>query len=367
MGASPCVFSERIGVSTTTGGAFPNCPLPGAFVFGLAIALFAAAAKQIPAPPVSPATSLLPSGTKAFCELAYVTGGHERQKLDLFVPGQPGEPRPLLIWIHGGGWRQGDKANCPPLRLGYTREGYAVASINYRLSGDAIFPAQIEDCKAAIRWLRARAKPYRLDSKRFGVWGRSAGGHLVALIGTSGGVPEFDVGADPDVSSRVQAVCDFSGPTDLLQIEARAAPESLLRRDPPSSNEWRFIGGPIQDPKNRARVIQASPVTHVSTDDPPFLIVHGDKDGAVPYRQSELLYAALKRAGIPVHFHTIKGMVHGFVAAGQGLNFSGPEIPALARTFFDHHLLGKPTAAARWPAAMTSASEVQPDSVPPNP
>ncbi|MBI4624978.1 MAG: alpha/beta hydrolase [Verrucomicrobia bacterium] len=288
----------------------------------------------VPAPATNPAEQrpTVPRGTKASYDLAYVDRGHERQKLDLFVPDQPGGSRPLLIWIHGGGWRQGDKANCPPLRLGYTKEGYAVASVNYRLGGDAIFPAQIADCKAAIRWLRAHAHHYDLDPNRFGIWGRSAGGHLVALLGTSGGVQEFDTGGHLDVSSRVQAVCDFCGPTDLLQIEAHAAPDALIRRDPPSSNEWRFIGGPLQDPKNRARVIQASPVTHVTPDDPPFLIVHGDQDAAVPYRQSELLYSALERAGVRVHFHTIKGMVHGFVAAGQGLNFSGPEIPALART-----------------------------------
>jgi acetyl esterase/lipase len=148
------------------------------------------------------------AGVKAHRDLVYVEGGHERHKLDLYLPEKAEGPLPLLIWVHGGGWQNGSKDGCPPLRAGYIERGYAVASINYRLSGHAVFPAQIEDCKAAIRWLRAHAKEYNLDAKRFGVWGSSAGGHLVALIGTSGDVKEFDVGDHLDQSSRVQAVCD---------------------------------------------------------------------------------------------------------------------------------------------------------------
>ena len=123
---------------------------------------------------------------KTLRDLAYVSGGHARQKLDLYLPKSDG-PLPLVIWIHGGGWRQGTKGgNLPALRL--ARRGYAVASLDYRLSGDAKFPAQIEDCKAAVRWLRAHVKKYNLNPDRFGAWGSSAGGHLVALLGTSGGV-----------------------------------------------------------------------------------------------------------------------------------------------------------------------------------
>ncbi len=142
-----------------------------------------------PAPQVQtfgPRANRVPQGVTAHRDLAYVTSGHDRQKLDLYVPDQPDGPLPLIIWVHGGGWAAGSKDGCPPLRGGYTRRGYAVASIGYRLSGDAIFPAQIEDCKAAIRWLRAHAKEYNLDPDHFAAWGSSAGGHLVALLGTSG-------------------------------------------------------------------------------------------------------------------------------------------------------------------------------------
>ena len=158
----------------------------------------------------------VPEGVQAHRDLAYVADGHERHKLDLFVPEKADGPLPLIIWVHGGGWQNGSKDGCPPLRGGYAGRGYAVASINYRLSQHAPFPAQIEDCKAATRWLRAHAREYNLDPNRFGVWGSSAGGHLVALLGTSGDVKAFEVGANLDQSSRVQAVCDYYGPTDFI-------------------------------------------------------------------------------------------------------------------------------------------------------
>src|SRR5437868_4772034 len=186
-------------------------------VFALLLALVVSASAQTPPTKKggSPPVPQVPAGTKAHRDLEYVANGHERNKLDLFVPESADGPLPLIIWVHGGGWQAGSKDGCPPLRGGHTQRGYAVASINYRLSGHAPFPAQIEDCKAAIRWLRAHAKEYNLDPKRFGVWGSSAGGHLVALLGTSGDVKEFDVGANLDQSSRVQAVCDYFGPTDF--------------------------------------------------------------------------------------------------------------------------------------------------------
>jgi acetyl esterase/lipase len=152
-----------------------------------ATAVFTQPADAQPFPGGASPVPRVPQGVKTHRDLAYVVNGHERQKLDLFVPEKADGPLPLIIWIHGGGWQNGSKDGCPPLRNGYTEHGYAVASINYRLSGHAVFPAQIEDCKAAIRWLRAHAEEYSLDPQRFGVWGSSAGGHLAALVGTSGG------------------------------------------------------------------------------------------------------------------------------------------------------------------------------------
>ncbi len=279
----------------------------------------------------------LPVGVKAQRDLAYVSGGHERQKLDLFLPEKAEAPLPLIIWIHGGAWSAGSKEGCPPLRQGFVARGYAVASLNYRLSGDALFPAQIEDCKAAIRWLRAHAKDYGLNPDRFGVWGSSAGGHLVALVGTSGDVQAFDVGANPGVSSRVQAVCDYYGPTDLTQMDAHALPGGQ-KHDPTNSPESRLIGGAIQE--NKAKAARVNPITYVTPDDPPFLIVHGDADPLVPHHQSELLFAALKQAGVSVHFHTIKG-------AGHGQGFGGREIEDMVTGFFDACLKGSTPPPAK--------------------
>ena len=268
----------------------------------------------------------VPEGTKALRDLAYVEGGHERHKLDLFVPESAAGPLPLIIWVHGGGWQNGSKEGCPPLRAGYTSRGYAVASINYRLSGHAPFPAQIEDCKAAIRWLRAHAQEYKLDPKRFGVWGSSAGGHLVALLGTSGDVKQFDVGANLDQSSRVQAVCDYYGPTDFTVFVTTPGYERHADEDSP---EARLLGAAVLKSGDKASLV--NPITYVSGDDPPFLIVHGDQDKTVPLNQSQLLFDALKKAGTSVHFHTIRG-------AGHGNGFGGRDIDTMVSAFFEKTL-----------------------------
>jgi len=263
-------------------------------------------------------------------DLEYVPAGHERNKLDLYLPKQAGKETPdklpLIIWIHGGAWRAGSKGNCPATR--FLRKGYAVASINYRLSQHAIFPAQIEDCKAAVRWLRANSNQYGLETNRIGVWGSSAGGHLVALLGTTGDVKEFDKGGNLNVSSRVQAVCDYFGPTDFTKISNFP---SSIRHDAPDSPESKLLGGPIQ--QNKEACQRANPITYVTKDDPPFLIVHGDQDHTVPHNQSQLLYEALTKAGVQVKFHTVEGAGHG--------RFKSPEVNKMVDDFFDRHLKGK--------------------------
>jgi acetyl esterase/lipase len=269
----------------------------------------------------------VPAGVKEQRDLAYVEGGHERHKLDLYLPEKAAGPLPLIIWVHGGGWQNGSKDGCPPLRAGYIEKGYAVASINYRLSGHAVFPAQIEDCKAAIRWLRAHAKEYSLDPQRFGVWGSSAGGHLVALIGTSGDVKEFDVGANLNQSSRVQAVCDYYGPTDFTVFVTTPGYESHATD---ASPEAKLLGGAVMQNKDKAT--RVNPLTYVTKDDPPFLIVHGDKDPTVPLNQSQLLFEALKKTEVSAHFHTIHGAGHG------GPGFTGKNIDDMVSTFFDERL-----------------------------
>jgi len=268
----------------------------------------------------------LPPGTHVVRDVAYVTGGHERQKLDLFLPAT-GTNLPLIVWVHGGAWRTGSKESCPALF--FLKEGYAVASINYRLSRHAVFPAQIQDAKAAIRWLRAHAHEHGIDPDRIGVWGSSAGGHLVALLGTTGTVKEFDTGEYLEVSNRVQAVCDWFGPTDFTRMNQFPG---TMDHDAPDSPESQLLGGPVQE--NRDKAARANPVTYVTKDDPPFLIMHGDKDPLVPLNQSELLADALKQAGVEVTFHIVPGAGHGF---------GGPQNLDLVRDFFTRHLHPAPS------------------------
>ena len=278
-------------------------------------------------PQRAPEPPKIPEGVTVHRDLAYVTDGHERQKLDLYTPDE-GENLPLIIWVHGGAWMGGNKTRYVP--RAYLKSGYAGASLNYRLSQHAIFPAQIEDLKAAVRWLRANAETYRLDPNRFAAWGSSAGGHLVAMLGTTGGVNEFEVGENLEVSSQVQAVVDYYGPTDFLQMDTYRLPDGLVH-DAPDSPESKLVGGPIQEHKDR--VAKANPITYVSKEDPPFLIIHGDQDKLVPYHQSVLLNDALKKATVPVTFYKVEGGGHGW--------FKDPKVPELTKTFLEQHL--KPT------------------------
>lgn len=261
----------------------------------------------------------LPPGTKVLRDIEYIKDGHERNKLDLYLPEEAKGPLPLIVWVHGGAWRAGSKERC--LALPLVAKGYAIASINYRLSQHDTFPAQIEDCKAAIRWLRANSKKYNLDPQRFGAWGSSAGGHLVALLGTTGDVKEFDSkGGNLQESSRVQAVCDWFGPADFQRTIGGRADSPVAQ----------LLGGPPEE--NKEKAAKASPVTHASKDDPPFLIMHGDEDPSVPIKQSELLAEALKKAGVEVTLHTLKGAKHG------GPEFNSPESMKMIADFFDKHL-----------------------------
>jgi acetyl esterase/lipase len=185
------------------------------------------------------------------------------------------------------------------------------------MSQESIFPAQIEDSKCAIRFLRAKAKEYNLDPNRIGVWGGSAGGHLSALLGTSANVKKLEgAGGWSDQSSRVQAVCDFCGPTDFLLWGDTAHPAVP-----------KLLGGKVSEVKERAA--DASPVMHITKDVPPFLIVHGDKDNVVPLSQSEKLNDGLKKIGADVTLH---------VVAGGGHVFASPEIDRMVAEFFDKHL-----------------------------
>jgi acetyl esterase/lipase len=263
----------------------------------------------------------LPEGVELLRDVQYGMGGGRPLKMHILRPKTaPRELMPVVVWIHGGGWQAGNKDSGIRLLAPFAGRGYFCASIEYRLSGEAKFPAQIEDCKCAIRFLRAKAKQFHLDPDRIGVWGASAGGHLVALLGTSAYVKELEgQGGWPEYSSRVQAVCDFCGPTDL----ARLAAKSKNANNPIT----KLLGGPPAEHKKMADL--ANPITHVTKDAPPFLIVHGDEDTTVLPAQSEMLRDTLKKVGVPVTLH---------VAVGQGHGLGGAEITRVVQEFFDRHL-----------------------------
>ena len=267
----------------------------------------------------------VPTGAKRVDDVVYAKVGARELHVDVVMPSDaPAKPRPCVVWVHGGGWSKGThKAN---QAAGLAGKGYVAASVEYRLSGEAIYPAQIQDCKAAIRFLRAHAKDYGIDPNRIGVWGGSAGGHLVALMGTTGGVKELEgTEGNPKESSRVQAVCDYFGPTNLM-----ASPKWIAT--PPQISA--LLGGSPKDKPELARL--ASPVKFVDPKDPPFLIVHGEEDRLVPIAQSEGLYEALKKAGVPVSFVRVKNAGHGFT--GIDIQPTREEINASVLAFFDKEL-----------------------------
>jgi acetyl esterase/lipase len=280
----------------------------------------------------------LPAGFTAEYDIQYIPNGDSAQTLDLYYPEKPAEkPQPLLVWVHGGGWTGGSKTQVP--YLNELTLGYVVASIEYRFSQKAIFPGQIQDCQAAIRWLRAHAKKYSIDPDHIGVGGASAGGHLVALLGTSGGKHVFPpIGGNEDKSDRVQAVCDLFGPADFWTVVKQAAEDKTVKNifkwnegDPYS----RLIGAKLGQDKGKCDAV--SPVHYVSKDDPPFLILHGDRDALVPYAQSVELAELLTRAGVPVTLQRFPGAGHG------GPAFGLPAVTQLMNAFFDKYLKGVDT------------------------
>src|SRR4051794_17768054 len=251
-------------------------------------------------------------------------------RLDIYSPKSITHPLPVVLWIFGNRWSRGSKNHPPPLDL--MSQGYSVVSIDYRLSGEAAFPAAINDCKAAVRWIRANAVGYHFDPDHIGAWGHSAGGHLAALLGTSGGVAELEGGGDNlNFSSRVQAVCDMSGPSDIVQFYEAVSNSNEGMASIAKSSIEQFLGGSVE--QNRAKAIAASPTTYVSKGDPPFLIIHGKNDKTIPVSQSEVLASKLKAAGVPVILIVDDNRGH-----GVGGRAFAPEITS----FFDKYLKAGP-------------------------
>ncbi len=279
----------------------------------LAVVVLAALAAPVAAQKKPPK---LPAGVEVERDLVYAVRGDRAMKLDLYRPEKFEGALPVVVWVHGGGWKNGSKDRCPAVWL--VPHGYAVASINYRLTGVAQWPAQMDDCRASIRWLRKNAEKYGLDGDHVGVWGGSAGGHLVALMGT---LPKAE---DEAVSSQVQAVCDWYGPSDLLTMPPNLGPNKA------TSNGAKLLGATVVEVPELAKKVSA--FHQVSKEDAPFLIVHGDKDPGVPLEQSRKLHEALTAAGVPSTLHVVEGAGHG------GKRFQTDEVRSVVRAFFDEHL-----------------------------
>ncbi|MBI4788346.1 MAG: alpha/beta hydrolase [Chloroflexi bacterium] len=290
-----------------------------------------------PTTTVSPAPTVAPRPAQATParlgqaqkDVTYCTAGGVALKMDIYPPKSlNGKPAPVVVYVHGGGWRSGDKDSGAGIRdlPELARRGYLVASINYRLAPEHKWPAQIQDVKCAIRYLRANAATYNLDPNRIGAIGGSAGGHLVAMLGVTDKSAGFDVGEYLDQSSRVQAVVDLFGPSDLtasgfIQSQAKLGKEVFGVTSP-------------RDPI----LAQASPVTYITKDDPPFLILQGDQDTTVPPAQSQELYDRLQAAGVPATLVMVKNAGHSFAPVGGAISPSLADLAKMTADFFDKHL-----------------------------
>ncbi|WP_159945035.1 MULTISPECIES: alpha/beta hydrolase [unclassified Nocardiopsis] len=254
--------------------------------------------------------------------------------LDLYRPASGDRPVPVVLWLHGGGWFTGDRTLAPDLSRRVRATGCAVASVEYRLSGQALFPAQLHDVRSAIRFLRARAGEYGLDPRAVAVWGASAGGHLAALAGLTGHLDALPGEEDTDGDPSVQAVAESYGPVDLAAVVAESAPPGGAAASP----EARLLGGP---PSERAELARhASPLTWVTPAAPPFQISHGTADTLVRPGQSELLHEALAAAGVPSELYLVEGYKHGF------LNPAGRLDVRIARAMDDGRLADEGPAPA---------------------
>ncbi|PQO27726.1 alpha/beta hydrolase [Blastopirellula marina] len=277
-------------------------------------------------------TNLLPSAQAAeprvTKDLEYANVDGQSLKLDLYRPEADGGP--LVVWIHGGGWQGGSKNSCPIQWL--TEQGFSVASISYRFTDKAIFPAQIHDCKGAIRWLRAHRGEYGYSTDKIAVAGSSAGGHLAALLGTSGDVKELEgtVGGNLDQSSRVDCVADYYGATDFV-LRSKTQPQ---RANQKGSTVYKLLGGGADQMVEQAKL--ASAVFHVTPDDPPFLVLHGEKDNTVLLDQSERMKEVYDEAKLPLKLIVIPNAGH-----GGKVFYSGQNRQAL-EAFLKKHLQPQP-------------------------
>jgi acetyl esterase/lipase len=264
-------------------------------------------------------------------DVTYCTADDVALEMDLYSPPatDSGSPAPVVVYVHGGGWQRGDKSNISGRRSvveELTARGYLVAAIDYRLAPQYEWPAQIEDVKCAVRYLRANDSTYDIDPDRIGAWGGSAGGHLVALLGlTDANAGLEGQGGYAEQSSSVQAVVDMFGPTDLTSSDfASNARASKIAEA--------VFGGSTET------LMQASPVNYVSKDAPPFFILHGEKDPLVPPAQSQELYDRLKAVGVPVNLVMVENAGHTLNPTGGAISPDREEIDGMIVDFFDQNL-----------------------------
>lgn len=259
-------------------------------------------------------TTAFPGGVTGYADVVYsVLPGYRPLVVDIYTPPRSRGPQPLVLFIHGGGWvgghtrHSGALVDFPRVLARLAGEGFVVASLEYRLAAEAPFPAQLQDARAALRFLKSQAGRYGIDTARIGVWGGSAGGHLAALAALSCGVTTFDPAPAPAGSECVQAAAIWYGVFDFAPILARDAaganggPNALLRCAAAACP--------------RETVAAASPVTFIDPKDPPFLLIHGEKDATVPVDQSHRAESALRSAGVKVDALYIAGVDHSFIGA----------------------------------------------------
>ncbi|MGQ3045499.1 MAG: alpha/beta hydrolase fold domain-containing protein [Niveispirillum sp.] len=301
-----------------------------------ASAAVGASVQQVGADTFSTITVPFAGGVTGMPDMVYKTvPGYRPLKLDLFLPagaGQDGKTRPVIVYIHGGGWMGGGPRRSaafqdwPKVLASIAAQGYVVASVSYRFSGEAPFPAAAKDVKSAIRWLRANGSRFGVDPTRFAAWGQSAGGHLAALVGASCADPAFaedapaparpatvetvptGAGGVEQASDCVQAVVSWFGIYDLATMP------SYLNKDAPPTEPMRRFLGCTGSGCDADRVRQASPIAHVDAKDPPFLLLHGRDDNVVPVAQQDRFASALAAANISVKTRIFDGANHSWIA-----------------------------------------------------
>ncbi len=237
-------------------------------------------------------------------DVVYATVDGKALGLDIYLPAGVANP-PLLVWVHGGMWRVGNKGQVPPV---FVRNGFAVASLDFRQSTDARFPAMVHDIKGAIRFLRAHAGEYGYRTDRIAIGGSSSGGHLAALVGVTNGSHQLEgtIGGNATQSSAVQAIVSYFGASNLNTILAQSTPFGLGVREP----ALRDLLGALPD-ATPALAELGSPVVHVGAGDPPLLLLHGDQDPQMPINQAHELEGAYEKNGLDVYFDVVHGGAHG--------------------------------------------------------